>query len=144
MNRQEFLQTIWKKVLQPLAMLLGVIIACTFFINIFHENGSERLLILLILSFIVLLLSAHLLGVLLQKLFNGIYQALTPSMKRFLFGIGKTLNFLAPLAFGFLIYQLWLKDWVVTAFFFGYLLIQKIVEIFKKDEIINEVMKMMN
>ena len=141
MNRQEFLQTIWKKVLKPFFLMIGIFIACIFLLNVFRENGTERKLIILLVLFVVLLLMIQILGTFLQKLFLGIYQSLTPTMKQFLNGIGKTLNFLAPIAFGLLIYQLWLKDWVVTAFFFAYLLIQKMVDIFRKDEFVNEVTK---
>lgn len=133
MDRKEFFQVLWKKKIKPLILIAGLIFAILFFINVFRENGTERFAVILLLAIGILLLIANIIGSILEKTLSYINSKLSPSIKNSLKIAGKIINYLTPIIFGIVLYQMWIKDWIFTSIFFGFIIVKHIIQIIQKE-----------
>lgn len=103
-----------------------------FLISVFNENGTERLLTIVILSLTILFTLAYLAGVLLSKMKERIYRSLSDNAKLNLRIIGKISDYLALLVLGAVLYKFWLKDSILASIFIVFLLVDRINNIVKE------------
>ena len=135
MDRKEFFQLLWKKRIKPLILIAGLIFATLFFINVFRENGTERFAVILLLAIGILILLANLIGSIFEKTLSYINSKLSPSIKNLLKIAGKILDYLTPIIFGIVLYHMWMKDWIFTSLFFGFIIIKHIIQIIQKGRV---------
>ncbi|MCT4561491.1 MAG: hypothetical protein N4A41_08945 [Crocinitomicaceae bacterium] len=133
MDRKEFFQVFWKKRIKPLILIAGLVFAIQFFINVFKENGAERFVTMLILAIGILLLLVTIIGSLFKKSLSFLYSKLSPSVKNSVIITGKIIDYLTPIIFGITLYQMWMKDWIFTSLFFGFIMLRHIIQIIRKE-----------
>jgi len=128
MNRKEFLITLWKKAIKPIILLVVIVLCIRFLYNVFNESGTERFLVIFIFGYGALILIAYFLGIICKSILEKI-KAILPKQVLFWFRlILKTLEIISPIIIGVLIYQLWVKDWILTAVLLGIMLVSRIKE----------------
>lgn len=135
MDRKEFFHVVWKKRIKPLILIAGLIFTVLFFINVFRENGTERFAVILLLAISILILLANIIGSILEKILNYINSRLSPPIKNSLKIVGKIIDYLTPIIFGIVLYHMWMKDWIFTSLFFGFILIKHIFQIIQKERV---------
>lgn len=134
MDRKDFLKQLWKRLFRPVIILTVVYYSVTFLISIFNENGTERLLTLIVLSLTILFTLAYLTGELLRKIRERIYAKLSDNIKFKLRIIGKISDYFAVLILGAVLYKFWIKDAILASIFIILLLADSINNIVKEEK----------
>lgn len=135
MDRKDFLKQLWKRLFRPVIILTVVYYSVTFLISVFNENGTERLLTIIILSLTILFTLAYLTGELLSKIRERIYTKLSNNVKFKLRIIGKISDYLAVLILGAVLYKFWTKDAILASIFIILLLVDRINNIIKEEKL---------
>lgn len=135
MDRKDFLSQLWKRLFRPVIILIVVYYSVKFLISVFNENGTERLLIIIILSLTILFTLAYLTGELLRKIRERIYAKLSDNIKFKLRMVGKISDYLAVLILGAVLYKFWAKDAILASVFIILLLVDRINSIIKGEKL---------
>jgi len=134
MDRKDFLKQLWKRLIKPIIILTVVYFSVKFLISVFNENGTERLLTIVILSLTILFTLAYLLGELLSKMTEIIYAKLSDKVKFKLRIIGKISDYFAVLILGAVLYKFWTKDAILASILIILLLADRINNIVKEEK----------
>lgn len=133
MDRKEFLITVWKKGVIPV-MLLGLIFLCgKFLFNVFAKNGAERIVMIFVLGLGVIMLTAYLIELVFKSLTRKLHASMPESIKSWISVLQKFSKYISPILLGVIIYHFWLEDWLSATVMLGVVLIQRIVEIIKRE-----------
>jgi hypothetical protein len=134
MDRKDFLKQLWKQLFKPV-IILGLLYYCVrFLIAVLNENGTERLLTIIILSLTILFALAYLTGELLSKMREKIYAKLSDKVKFKLRIIGKICDYLSGLFLGAVLYKFWTTEAIPAAIFIIILLAERINYIVKEEK----------
>jgi hypothetical protein len=134
MDRKDFLNQLWNRLFRPIIILTVIYYSVKFLISVFNENGTERHLTVIILSFTILFALAHLMGEFLHKIRERIYAKLSNNVKFKLRIVGKIGNYLALLILGAVLYKFWEKDALLASILIILLLIDRINNIIKEEK----------
>jgi hypothetical protein len=134
MSRKEFLLKIWNNGLKPLLFLFVLIFCLKFLIKVFSENGTERFITILVISFVFLSTSTYFIGTVFKNILSKTYSKMSENLKFVLTVFKRFLNFLFPIALGFIIFIFWQRDWKSVSFLFGIIAFLKVIEIIKDEK----------
>lgn len=134
MDRKQFLQLIWNKGIKPLLLILVIYYCVSFLVNIFAQDGPERMLTIGFLSLCLLFAVTWLVAIIFNKALEKIYSSLPASMKRGLSLFGKIINYAAPFLLGAMLYNFWQKDWKTVSVVIAILLVQQVVRLVKEEK----------
>ena len=134
MDRSEFIKNLWKRAIQPFLLVLVAFFCIKFLINVFNENGTERLVTILVLGIVVLFTLSYLIGLLFRATVSKINAKLPKRVRFWLRIIGQIINYITPIILGIIFYHFWMKDWITASIIIGFIMIQKIIEIIKKEK----------
>lgn len=133
MDRKDFLKQLWKRLFKPIIILIVIYNSVKFLISVFNENGTGRLLTLIILSIIILFSVAYLIGELLHKLRERIYDKLSDNTKIRLRILAKISDYLAVLMLGAVLYKFWMRDAVSASILIIILLVDRLNKIIREE-----------
>lgn len=136
MDRREFLTNVWKYGVRPILLIIILYFSLkflvNFIVNLFNENSGERVIIFLVLGITVLLITAHFIGIIFNKIIVSIHNILPEPIKNFIKVFKKIVTLLFPILLGILIYYFWNEDLRYVIFIFIVVIEQIIVIIRKK------------
>jgi len=135
MNRKAFLKAVWGKGIKPLLWIGAIYFCVKFSINVYAESGAERALVILVLGVTILLIMAHVLGLIFKSALAKINSKLSPSTKRWLRILGKLTDYVVSILLGMLIYHFWGVDWILATVVLAVVLLQRIATIVKGDKL---------
>lgn len=133
MNRKDFLLKFYSRVIKPVLFVVIIWYCGKFALNVFTENGAERFVVFLLLALTVLCLFAYLLGSLFRAALKNLNSRLSPSAKQYWRVVERTINFIAPLFFGAVIYHFWMQDWIVASVILAIALFDAMSKIIKEE-----------
>ncbi len=128
MDRQEFLLTIWKKLIKPVLLVAVLWCFISFLYTMFVEFRFAKLLVTLIVGLGLLFTLAYFVSHIFEPFLKRIYLSLPKPVKTFLKLLTDLLNFVAPVIFGAIIYHFWYKDWKSSAVILSVFLVSRIIE----------------
>jgi predicted PurR-regulated permease PerM len=125
MDRKQFLQIVWNKGIKPLLLVIVIYYCVSFLVNIFAQDGPERMLTVGFLSLCLLFAVTWLVAIIFNK---------PASMKRGLSLFGKIINYAVPFLLGAMLYHFWQKDWKTVSVVIAILLVQQVVRLVKEEK----------
>lgn len=108
-----------------------------FLIAIFHDNGTERLSMVIFLSLIIIYFSIYFLGELLDNLKERILSHLSDKAKFRLKVIGKIIDYFSVLLLGIILYKFWEEDIFLASILTAILIGDRIQAITKEVKVKN-------
>lgn len=135
MDRKDFLKQLWKRLLKPMIILIMIYFSIRFLIAVFRDNGTERFSTILFLSLIVIYFSIYFLGELISKLKVKVTSRLSDKAKFRMKVIGKTIDYLAVLLLGVVLYEFWKEDIFLASILTVILMVDRIKAIAKEVKI---------
>lgn len=137
MNRADFLKQLWKRLFKPTIILIMIYFSIKFLIAIFHDNGTERLSMVIFLSLIIIYFSIYFLGELLDNLKERILSHLSDKAKFRLKVIGKIIDYFSVLLLGIILYKFWEEDIFLASILTAILIGDRIQAITKEVKVKN-------
>lgn len=137
MNRADFLKQLWKRLFKPTIILIMIYFSIKFLIAIFHDNGTERLSMVIFLSLIIIYFSIYFLGELLDNLKERILSHLSDKAKFRLKVIGKIIDYFSVLLLGIILYKFWEEDIFLASILTAILIDDRIQAITKEVKVKN-------
>ncbi len=133
MDRKDFLKLLWIRLFRPIVFLAVAYYCILFLVTVIYENGTERLLTIVILSLTLLFSVAHITGELLSKIRNRVYSKLSENAQSKWRIAAKICDYIVLLTLGALLYKLWAKDAILASILLITLLAHRINNLFKEE-----------
>lgn len=133
-NRKQFLQLFWTKIIRPFLLVLAIILIIVFIVNVFKENGTSRFTVVLISIVAIFYFISKLVGNAIRNILEAFCNRLSADLKFWLRIGGRLLAFVSPIIFGIVIYQIWMEDWIFASIICSIVLIEQFSEIMHQEK----------
>ncbi|WP_207432570.1 hypothetical protein [Sabulibacter ruber] len=133
MSRKEFLEIIWRKCVKPLVLLTLLASSVQFFVNVFKEEGSERVIILFLLGIAIFFLLVLMASLAIGGIFLSLGKVIPPSGRFWIKMAFKFASYMIPIFTGALAYHFWVSGYKVPVILLGILIIEQFSRMIKQE-----------